>query len=532
MIIKNKAFIFFVFLVFPTIIFFRILSFHAIGVIDAGAPVYIGDMILKGQVPYRDIWEHKTPLIYYLFAFLFKFFGSHFRTISVFEVLWIFITSVVFYKLSRLIFKQKISLCISLIFATYFSAPQVATSFGFRETYAALPVIIAIFCAMRYETMPKKYLLFISGLMVSVAFLFKQTFAISALPIAIYLAINHFCTKKIFLHLILEYSIFSAGVLVPIAIFFVYFFAKGALEDCVSQVFIYNLLYLKNGALPFLAYIKNLIIKTAASPLGIYPFLFIFGISGVLYKLSDFLREIKKKAATTNLREQSLFILILSLFLSDLYMVSLSGYYFEHYYLGMVTSLSLLGGYTLEYFFKEIKPPIRLVYFLVLSFMLSSPWPRNIYDTLGFNKTRNIYLNKKNSINMGGYRYKCDYPLLIKWIMENTAEDDFIYFWGCSMEINFFTKRPSPTKYPCIYQFLTPGYLKSSYLKRFILDLKKNKPKFIIDAVSAEFLPVSLQYIADRNYSYNNLLLPVIEFIKDNYIYETTIEGLGIYRRK
>jgi len=35
---------------------------------DAGVFLYIGSRILEGEVPYRDIWDHKAPLIYYINA--------------------------------------------------------------------------------------------------------------------------------------------------------------------------------------------------------------------------------------------------------------------------------------------------------------------------------------------------------------------------------------------------------------------------------------------------------------------------------
>ena len=35
---------------------------------DSGVFLYIGSRILEGEVPYRGIWDHKGPLIYYINA--------------------------------------------------------------------------------------------------------------------------------------------------------------------------------------------------------------------------------------------------------------------------------------------------------------------------------------------------------------------------------------------------------------------------------------------------------------------------------
>ena len=32
---------------------------------DSGVFLYIGDRILNGEIPYRDVWDHKPPAIYY-----------------------------------------------------------------------------------------------------------------------------------------------------------------------------------------------------------------------------------------------------------------------------------------------------------------------------------------------------------------------------------------------------------------------------------------------------------------------------------
>ena len=35
---------------------------------DAGVFLYIGNQIAEGDIPYRDVWDHKGPLIYYINA--------------------------------------------------------------------------------------------------------------------------------------------------------------------------------------------------------------------------------------------------------------------------------------------------------------------------------------------------------------------------------------------------------------------------------------------------------------------------------
>jgi 4-amino-4-deoxy-L-arabinose transferase-like glycosyltransferase len=538
--IRNKVAIFFIFLILPTIVFLRIVSFSAMGCWDVGTYAYIGDMILKGQIPYRDIWDNKPPLIYYLNALLFKIFGSHYNTIAIFEIGWIFITSIFIYKLARSIFQRTISLCISLIFAVYISTLQIAQCFGEIETYAILPSIISVLSVIQYKKTAKSFFLFISGLMVSAAFLFKPNFAIIVLPLILYLMINSFYKKQSILYLLSEYLILVLGILVPIIIFSIYFFINGALHDVISQIFIYNLFYHRIGtAKPLLSYLIKIIKELIASPLGRSPFLIIFATVGILYNFSDLFKEIRNKVFIKNISRFNIFILLLFWFLFSLYGISFSGRYFRYYYLGAIPSLALLTGYTLDYFFRHIKSSFKLICFLGISFLFASPLPRDIYtyNTFGLNKSKKNF-NKDKIIYMDTdrLRYREDLPVLIKWIMANTAKDDFIYFWGHAVELNFVTKRKSPTKYIHLFPLQTSGYVKNSDIERAISDLKENKPKFIIDTGPFNrcfFPPLDLRNTSNKDYIYDiKHLLPIINFINNNYAYETSVEGWDIYKLK
>ena len=260
---KSKTIIFFMFLVLPTIILLRTPSFFSLGGRDVGVFAYIGDMILHGQIPYRDIWDHKTPLIYYLNALIFRLFGSHFKTIALFEIVWLFICCIFIYKLSNLIFKRKVSLCLSFVLATYISAIKLAESFGMTETYQILPTIIAIFAAIKYKRTANKSFLFISGLMVSTAFLFRQTGAIIVMPIVFYLTINHFYERRKFSYLLSNYLVFFLGILIPIAAFSIYFLANGAHNDDNYQEFVYNVFYSIGGIYSTLFFNKKINIGIA-----------------------------------------------------------------------------------------------------------------------------------------------------------------------------------------------------------------------------------------------------------------------------
>jgi hypothetical protein len=53
----------------------------------------IGQGILHGQLPYRDLWDIKPPGIYYIYAFVVKMFGPVMWSVGVVDVLWLLVIS-------------------------------------------------------------------------------------------------------------------------------------------------------------------------------------------------------------------------------------------------------------------------------------------------------------------------------------------------------------------------------------------------------------------------------------------------------
>ena len=55
---------------------------------DQGIFAWVGDVILGGGLPYRDAWDVKGPVAYYLAAFAQLVFGRHEWTLRAFDLLW------------------------------------------------------------------------------------------------------------------------------------------------------------------------------------------------------------------------------------------------------------------------------------------------------------------------------------------------------------------------------------------------------------------------------------------------------------
>jgi hypothetical protein len=395
-----------------------------------------------------------------------------------------------------------------------------------------LPAIIAVLMAIQYRRMGGRQFLFICGLMASISFLFRQTGAVVIIPICVYFIITPPRGVKSLFRKILDPVVFCSGFLLPIAMFAAYFLAKGALGDAFSQVFCYNWIFLMSNKIATPLTFMELIRHTFRDSFFMSsPYLVILGFAGMMFQTTDFIKEARKNGLSRSLEEHNLFVLALSWFLADLYCVSLSGRYYWHYYVQALPSLTLLAGFAIKDILDYFKPPVKSVFLIGVLYLFLSPLFYNIHENIGF--TRNVArnTNEYNSICINGIKYISPrLPVnIVRWIMSNTSEDDFIYFWGEETGLNFLTKRRSPSKYTYLSPLRTTGYGAESDSARFISDLNGKAPRFVIDA---SFGNGDIRSLNDPRKWQGTLLADPIEFIHNNYIYYITIDGWDIYKRR
>src|SRR5215510_3053799 len=66
---------------------------------DSGVFLYVGWRLLSGDVPYRDVWDHKPPLIYFVDALGLTLTPHSLWGVWVLQLIFIFFTLLLVYKL-------------------------------------------------------------------------------------------------------------------------------------------------------------------------------------------------------------------------------------------------------------------------------------------------------------------------------------------------------------------------------------------------------------------------------------------------
>lgn len=499
----------------------RLSTLHASVGRDAGAYAYGGEHIAQGDVLYRDHWDHKPPFAYYLNAALFSFFPATVTTMAIFEIAWLSVASLLIFAIARHIFAPAGAAAVLFLFVVYAGTTQIIEYVGMTETYALLPVLLAVLAALKYNKTFRAHWLLVSGVAIGLTFLVRQTALTIALPIGLYTIFSLKNKRAAFPVIAKHITAGLAGVALPLAVAVLYFASHGALADFYSRVITYNQHYTgKTSALDSIAALPK---QAAVGPLGKHPLLLSLGLTGAL--AGAFLAARKRTPS-------SLYTLLLVWLLGDLMAVSLGGRYYAHYWFQPLAVLSLLSGYVFDLPMRRPLPAMAISLGLVTSMLFLSPVNQDLQKSRAALQPKSATYVSGQAIPSESNDQK---DQTVTWIMSHTAPTDSVYFWGAEVELNFLTKRKSASRYSVIYPLLVPSYATDEDIRTFISDLERTKPAYIIDtsATNPYVPPIATGEIEPTDEIFDtSKIAPAVNYLRDHYRYETTVGEWQVFHRR
>lgn len=421
---------------------------------DPGVFLYVGWRILNGEIPYRDIWDHKPPFIYYINALGEFLTPDSLWGIWVLELLTLFIAPYIGYQVIKSYFGKK-----EAWFSTFYWLITLfyVMRLGNLTEEFALPLQFALFCIFSQKTNNKqiKGYWFIIGVFFALLFLLKQTNIGLCISIFLVQVLVQFRNQnfKQFINEILRSFLGASSVLVIIS---TYFWSNGALDDFIENAFNYNGSYLAN----------NPLVALKSSILGLENLLFTgFLLAGCIGYFLFFRNHESIRKSSKNI------YLILLLATIDVpvefLLISLSGRAYEHYYITLLPPLTFLVGFAFHeltgMISKLTNGKISQRFFFTYSMILLI-----LGSILPFyNLTRSFNHLSTNEI--------------IEAISTLSSKNDKLLVYGADVGINFQSQHTSPTKY--VYQFplYTEGYTTEKMIVGFLDDILDKKPSLILD---------------------------------------------------
>lgn len=425
---------------------------------DSGVFLYVGWRLLNGNIPYRDVWDHKPPLIYVVDALGIAVSPDSLWGVWLLQFLFIFFTLLFIYKLLDQEFGIYAALAGSVILTS--GLLTILEKGNVTEEYALAFQALASWMFLRAWTkdFPIRDSFWI-GVLGGLAFNFKQTTIGIWITYGLLLLVIRLLQKKVPFQDLLS---LLAGALVPSVVLMLYLASQGAFVDFWEQAFLYNFVYIgKHEGIRRLipvfikgfAYLQN----------GWVLYLSILGwLAGLAYAW------LKRRDLFT--QAHPLILMALVNLPVEVFFITISGRSILHYYLTPLPVMAILAGtlvYTVPFLVGRItrmdsQKVRRWAPGLVLAAIFLGQLGQIAYYPAYVRVLRDN-----------------DYAPVIEYVSENTKDGEQVLLIGAESIVNFLAHREAPTRY--VYQYPLALLGRRPMFEEYFNQILENKPVLIID---------------------------------------------------
>jgi hypothetical protein len=448
---------------------------------DAGVFFYAAQRLLDGGAPYRDIWDHKPPGVYFVDAVGIALGGP--TGVWLVQLAFLVAAALLGYRVLRRDFGATAALVGSL--AWLVALPRLVLSDAVQTSYVEFFVLPLQFGALLLLTdtraLPVTRALAI-GALGGAALLLKPTL------IGIWAAIGVVALVRSRREAVAPLAVVAIGVLLLIAIVAVWAAASGVLGEMVDQAVTYNRAYAAFAPVSdrVIAVLSGLRL-TAPSGLAVVA------VAAWLY------------AVLTRRFGPTLLGVALVAFPAEI-VLSTWGRGYHYYFIPWLPSMAILAAFAVSEV-RRVAPARVALPTVALAVVLMSVQPALLVTRLA------------RLTDDGRSRAAAAY------IAANSRPDDTVLLWGSHAEVLFLADRRSPTRY--VYQYAalsTRGYATPARALELVADLRRSRPALIVDASRDSFVTPPLDLAGLRAWvspeaQYAPLpdLERVLEFIIANY---------------
>ncbi len=436
---------------------------------DESIYLTIGQQLLRGDILYLDIFDHKTPGIYYLTGFALKTLGSSVWSLHFLTLLWSALTTVVFFVLAKGLFDRRVASLASVFFVALTATPILEGNIASSELMMILPICLGLLFGLKNR-------FFLSGFFFSLAFLLKvpAVFDFAAFFLFVALTLETSNLKASLRKLIL----LLAGFSLPVAISCFYFAFQGGLQDYFYSAFLYNVAYTgyKNTFL-----FSNSLLFFKALPLMLL----------VGFYILRSLKEVKNKGKAT----PSYVDFLVLWFAFSFYGAALGGRTYNHYLLQIVPAFSLLLSYLFyekgkRYFISFLVFVASLVLLLGFRPLISPSYYTNFVGFVSGSLSFEDYASSFDKKTPRNYA-------LAGFLKEKTSAKDSLYLFSQQADIYFLSGLNPASRFITFYHVNNTPNGKEETAQ----EIAAAKPKYIlVDEPPPGSFP-QLENILNRDYN-------------------------------
>lgn len=464
---------------------------------DSGVFNYIGWRILNGEVPYRDIWDHKPPLIFFINALGHFFSDDTTWGVWTLELISLFIAAYFGYRIVKNSLGDGIA--IFVLFYWLLTLFFVLEGGNLTEEYA-LPLQFMCFWLI-YKSNPTKFEIWrwiTIGIIISLLFFLRQTTIGIGLAIIVYLSFIRIKSRE-YKQLAKEFLYIFFGFALIAMLIMSYFYIHSALSDFWNASFQYNFIYSK-------LYTNEFSFVQAIAPLAKNGFLWV-SLFGFVFALIWILRGKSNKGDLRTL----IIIGIIDLPI-EMFLFNFSGRGNPHYCMTLLPSLAIFSGIMLWLISKSIN---TLVKFNTPTILLT------VIAILAILKSGSYWSYRTAVLEIHGFK---GYKSVVRFVETSSLPNDTVLFWGAESAYNYYCQRASPSKYVYLYPLYTDGYVTKEMIEGFLDEIIQNHPKYIVDTKRVKEIPF-FEFILQSEEIDNKVM-----FLKTQYVLEKQVNKWDIYK--
>ncbi len=246
----------------------------------------IGRGMTSGLMPYRDLFDHKGPLLFLIYAAGAMISNSSFLGVYLLEVLSLAAALYFGWKIVCLYGEGDLTLVSIPILAAVTLCSRAFTQGGSAEEFVLPALLYGLYAALcRMRGGESRLLDVFFGAAVSWVFLIKYTDCGLFFGLGFFLVLYVLCTdglKEMFLTVLRM----AAGFAVPAALAAAYLALNGALKDCIDVYFIQNLFEYSGEPMTFGGHIYNALAYLRTQSIA-NPAIAALSIFGCLFVLTE-----------------------------------------------------------------------------------------------------------------------------------------------------------------------------------------------------------------------------------------------------
>jgi hypothetical protein len=489
---------------------------------DEAQRLFLGRVIINGDGFYSVPWSHQGPVLFTSFAAVYALFGASSEALHAVAALFSVFTAVFIYLFSRSLFDARVAVFASLFFAIFSSSRSIQGTLAAVEVFVIFFTTLGFYLYVLYRQRDSGRILVLSGLSLGTALLYKQTSGLDYLCLVLFiLAVNLYSHKgdKLRAEIIWPITLLTVGFSLPLIVLGAYFFTTSRLYDFTYYTFLDGFYYAKA--------------QHAYAP-GWHGFVTVVtGNTWMIWLLS--LLGMVSSILFMHSKERLLCLLWMALATIG---VSLSGWFFPHYFIQLLPAASILAALFVTdvyrwgreglgpkvFVYKNVLFSIFLLASLIVYFKGDYSHAGHYFRYWAGDIDKREYLTRAFNIPWKD-RYDAS-----EYLRANMHPDENLYVWDSSYHIYLLSEKMLLTKHISKYAMLNENLVFST-MKNWFSNFSENRKVLMTTLYANNPDYITVHSEPERIFDEMQVFKEFSSFLQDRYSFVKRFGNILIFRR-